>query len=170
MLVVSLRGVNCRFWSCLGCSGQNTIIFSRKGLFKGCTRRNIKKLYIFNLFYLLQSCDQSLNDRFQGLGHTQTGLLQRFNSKFLTSILTPSIWAWESPRIASKLLAYFAWPFIYMYYVQALLLQISILLFKQDNMSIKYILISISLLLLASVTETWFRSMLDSISWCVDTK
>ena len=33
MLVVSLRGVNFRFWSSLGCSGQNTIIFSRKGLF-----------------------------------------------------------------------------------------------------------------------------------------
>ena len=33
MLVVSLRGVNFGFWSRLGCSGQNTIIFSRKGLF-----------------------------------------------------------------------------------------------------------------------------------------
>ena len=33
MLVVSLRGVNFRFWSRLGCSGQNTIIFNRKGLF-----------------------------------------------------------------------------------------------------------------------------------------
>ena len=32
MLVVSLRGVKFRFWSCLGCSGQNTILFSRKGL------------------------------------------------------------------------------------------------------------------------------------------
>ena len=29
MLVVSLRGVNFRFWSRLGCSMQNTIIFSR---------------------------------------------------------------------------------------------------------------------------------------------
>ena len=33
VLVVSLRGVNFRFWSRLGYSGQNTIIFSRKGLF-----------------------------------------------------------------------------------------------------------------------------------------
>ena len=35
MLVVSLRGVNfmIRFWSRLGCSGQNSIILSRKGLF-----------------------------------------------------------------------------------------------------------------------------------------
>ena len=32
MLVVSLRGVNFRFWSGLGCSGQNGIIFSRQGL------------------------------------------------------------------------------------------------------------------------------------------
>ena len=33
-LVVSLRGaVNFRFWSRLGCSGQNAIIFSGKGLF-----------------------------------------------------------------------------------------------------------------------------------------
>ena len=32
MLVGSLRGVNFRFWSHLGCSGQNTIIFSREGL------------------------------------------------------------------------------------------------------------------------------------------
>ena len=32
MPVVSLRRVNFRFWSHLGCSGQNTIIFSSKGL------------------------------------------------------------------------------------------------------------------------------------------
>ena len=32
MLVVSLRGVNFRFWSHLVCSGQNAIIFSRDGL------------------------------------------------------------------------------------------------------------------------------------------
>ena len=32
MLVVSLRGVNFRFWSRLGCSGENVIIFSRQGL------------------------------------------------------------------------------------------------------------------------------------------
>ena len=30
---VSLRGVNFGFWSHLGCSGQNAIIFSPKGLF-----------------------------------------------------------------------------------------------------------------------------------------
>ena len=32
MFVVSLRGVNFGFWSHLGCSGQNAIIFSREGL------------------------------------------------------------------------------------------------------------------------------------------
>ena len=32
MLVVSLRGVNLGFWSRLGCSGQNVIIFSHQGL------------------------------------------------------------------------------------------------------------------------------------------
>ena len=47
MLVVSLRGVYFRFWSRLGCSGQNTIIFSRKGLFYGCARRDIKKIIYF---------------------------------------------------------------------------------------------------------------------------
>ena len=30
---ISLKGVNFRFWSRLACSGQNAIIFSRKGLF-----------------------------------------------------------------------------------------------------------------------------------------
>ena len=32
MLVVSLRGVNFGFWSHLGCSAQNAIIFSHEGL------------------------------------------------------------------------------------------------------------------------------------------
>ena len=32
MLVVSLRGINFGFWSHLGCSGQNAIIFSDEGL------------------------------------------------------------------------------------------------------------------------------------------
>ena len=32
MLVVLLRGVNFGFWSHLGCSGQNAIIFSLEGL------------------------------------------------------------------------------------------------------------------------------------------
>ena len=36
MLVISPRGVNFGFWSHLGCSGQNAIIFSRKGLLFVC--------------------------------------------------------------------------------------------------------------------------------------
>ena len=58
MLVVSLRGVNFGFWPRLGCSGQNVIIFSRQGLVKGCTRRNIKKRNNFDSFYLLCSYQQ----------------------------------------------------------------------------------------------------------------
>ena len=50
MLVVSLRGVNFGFWSHLGCSGQNTIIFSREGLVQGCTRKNIK-IYIWFVYF-----------------------------------------------------------------------------------------------------------------------
>ena len=32
MLVVSFRGVNCRFWSHLGCSGQKANIFTHTGI------------------------------------------------------------------------------------------------------------------------------------------
>ena len=32
MLVVSLRVVNCRFWSHLGCSGQKANIFTHTGI------------------------------------------------------------------------------------------------------------------------------------------
>ena len=41
MLVVLLRHVNSRFWSCLVCSGKNAIIFSHEVLIKSCMRRNI---------------------------------------------------------------------------------------------------------------------------------
>ena len=50
MLIVSLRGVNFRFWSHLGCSGQN-IIFSRKGLFRVALKKILKIIYFqFVLF------------------------------------------------------------------------------------------------------------------------
>ena len=75
MLFLSIRGVNFGFWSHLGCSVQNAIIFSRKGLFKGCTRRNIKKLCIFNSFYLLDSCNQSLKWSVLGVKNRLIGLL-----------------------------------------------------------------------------------------------
>ena len=52
ILVVWLRGVNFGFWSHLGCSGQNAIIFSRKPKpsaiiilnFFGCVSRTLKKI------------------------------------------------------------------------------------------------------------------------------
>ena len=105
MLVVSLTGVNFRFWSHLGCSGKNAIIFSREGLVQGCTRKKRKNIYlimyIFNAFYLPQSynpsfliclCFDMVSFRGQkSLGHAQIGLLQGFNSKFPTSIPTPFI-------------------------------------------------------------------------------
>ena len=49
MLVVSRRGLNFGFWSQLGCSGQNAIKFTREGLVKGRTRKNIK-IYILSVF------------------------------------------------------------------------------------------------------------------------
>ena len=58
ILVVSLRGVNFGFWSHLGCSGQNVIIFSRQGLVKGCTEE-ITKRKNFDSLYLLNSYKQS---------------------------------------------------------------------------------------------------------------
>ena len=33
VLIISLRGENFRFWSHLGCAGQNTLTFSPKDLF-----------------------------------------------------------------------------------------------------------------------------------------
>ena len=105
MLVVSLRGVNFGFWSHLGCSGQNPIIFSREGLVQGCTRKKLKNIYltmyIFNAFYLLQSynptfliclCFNMVSFRGQKkLGSRPDRILQGFNSKFPTSIPTPFI-------------------------------------------------------------------------------
>ena len=41
MLVVSLRGVNFGFWSQLGCSGQNAIIFSCEVSFRVAREKNI---------------------------------------------------------------------------------------------------------------------------------
>ena len=85
MLVVSLSGVNFGFWSHVGCSVENAIIFSRERLVQGCTRKNIKMyIYCLCLTWSLLGVKKSLS-------HTQIGLLQGFNSKFPTSILTPFI-------------------------------------------------------------------------------
>ena len=42
MFVVSLRGVNFGFWSHLGCSGQQAIIFSRDGSRLGLQAKKYK--------------------------------------------------------------------------------------------------------------------------------
>ena len=61
MLVVSFRGVNFRFWSRLeGVLGKTPLYLAVKASFRAYTRRNINKLYIFNSFYLIDSCNQSL--------------------------------------------------------------------------------------------------------------
>ena len=84
MLVFSLRGVNFGFWSQLGCSGQNAIIFSRGGVIQGCTRRNIKNIYLLCIFLIRFTifarfiCLCFNMDSFRGeksLGHAQIGLL-----------------------------------------------------------------------------------------------
>ena len=127
MLVVSLRGVNFAFWSHLGCSGQNAIIFSRKGLVQGCTRKKLKKIYLICIFlmHFIYSSDiirvssfvcvltWSLLGVKKSLGHAQIGLLQGFNSKFPTSIPTPFIcevppghsWNGSTPSIFSLFLS-----------------------------------------------------------------
>ena len=46
MLVISLRGVNFGFWSHLGCSGQNAMIFSCEDLIRVVREKNIK-IHIF---------------------------------------------------------------------------------------------------------------------------
>ena len=106
MLVVSLRGVNFRFWSRLGCSGQNTIIFSPYKSLSGLHSKKYKKLYIFNLFYdLLLTRFMSSKFKmiaFRGqkrLGHAQIGLLQGYYSKFPTSIPASLYGSRESPTL-----------------------------------------------------------------------
>ena len=59
MLVVSLRGVN--FWSHLGVLGKTPLYLAVKVSFRVALKEIIiKKSYIVNSFYLLDSCNQSL--------------------------------------------------------------------------------------------------------------
>ena len=51
VLVISLRGVNFGFWSHLGCSGQNDMIFSCEDLI---TRKKHKNTYIFIFTFLMR--------------------------------------------------------------------------------------------------------------------
>ena len=140
MLVVSLRGVNFAFWSHLGCSGQNAIIFSRKGLVQGCTRKKLKKIYLICIFlmHFIYSSDiiqvfsfvcvltWSLLGVKKSLGHAQIGLLQGFNSKFPTSIPTPFIcevppghsWNGLTPSIFSLFLSPLKKNFFFRYFTR----------------------------------------------------
>ena len=52
MLVVSFRDVNFGFWSHLRCSGQNTIIFSRKGLVLWLHAKKYKNVYSVCIFLI----------------------------------------------------------------------------------------------------------------------
>ena len=55
MLVVSLRGVNFGFWSHLGCTGQNAIIFSREGLHA----KKYENIYLICIFLMGHSYNPS---------------------------------------------------------------------------------------------------------------
>ena len=104
-LVVQLRGVNFGFRSHLGCSGKNAIIFSRKGLFQGCTKK-FKRLYIFNWFYLLDSCIKNNQSFFRcqkKVGSRPDWFLKEFNSKVPTNIPAPFIWETPRGRFATKI-------------------------------------------------------------------
>ena len=52
MLDVSLRRVNFGFWSHLGRTAKYNSVLPRKGLFKFCARRNVKKYILFFQFAL----------------------------------------------------------------------------------------------------------------------
>ena len=81
MLVILLRGVNFGFWSRLGCSGQNGIIFSHQGLVKGCKRRNNKterililSIYSVHINKVFHTINISLLWVCISFGHVQIGL------------------------------------------------------------------------------------------------
>ena len=74
MLVVSLRDVDFGFWSRLGCSGQNTIIFGLKGVFR-VELEEILKNYVFSIRFIYSiHVKWSLVGIKKGLGHAQIGL------------------------------------------------------------------------------------------------
>ena len=99
MLVVSLRGVNFGFWSHLGCSGQNAIIFSRLGLHAKKYKNiylicillirsiySINKIQVFSFDCVLTWPLLGVKKR---LGNTQIALLRGLIQNFPTSIPTP---------------------------------------------------------------------------------
>ena len=70
MLVVSLRGVNFGFWSHLGCSGQNGIIFRRKRSRLGLHAKKFKKYMCVGILKW-----SLLGAKKKSLSHAHIGLL-----------------------------------------------------------------------------------------------
>ena len=98
MLIVSLTN----FWDfglTKGVLDKTQFQLAVKVSFRVAREELYIKIYIFNSFYLLYSCNQSLKWSFLGvkrrLSHAQTGLLQRFHSKFPTNI--PAHFTWRGP-------------------------------------------------------------------------
>ena len=55
MLVVSLRGANFGFWSCLGCSGHSTNILSRQETLN-YTRKSRSQIFSLTCFVFVFVC------------------------------------------------------------------------------------------------------------------
>ena len=78
-LVVSLRGVNFGFWSHLGCSGQNAIIFSRDGSRLGLQAK--KNIYCLCFTWSLLGVKKKLGPR-PDRSVSFRGLIQNFRRAF----------------------------------------------------------------------------------------
>ena len=107
MLVVSLRGVNFGFWSHLGCSVQNAIIFSREGLhakkyeniYLICIflMRFIYSIHIIQVFSFVCVLTWSLLGVKKAWATPRSVSFWGLNSKFPTSIPTPFICGVPTP-------------------------------------------------------------------------
>ena len=82
-----------------------------RSLLQGCTRRNIKKLYIFNSFYLLDSCSQSLKWSFLGFkkGWATSTLFSLRGFVILISDEHPRPFHMGVPPRAQNILVYTSW-------------------------------------------------------------
>ena len=75
MLIVSLRGVNFGFWSCLGCPGHSTNILRRQET-QNYTKRNRSQIFFLTCFVFVFVCfKQSLLGVKICLSDSQIGLL-----------------------------------------------------------------------------------------------
>ena len=100
MLVASLMGVNCTFWSHLGCLRQKVTVFANSGITHGCAKeiyrkccdtdhtvsiKEIKKYRKLEIYDNAVSVCSPLGDSLS-LSHTHIGLPLGFNFNFPTSI------------------------------------------------------------------------------------